>query len=129
MDVILTIHSINRWLIAAIAIIAAVKYTIGWLGRHDYQSMDQVLMRGITGPMDLHALLGIILLIGLGIEAYRIEHLIAMVMAIVILHLSVLWRNASDGVKYRNNLLVILLSMMTVDSSREPKENDFFALY
>ncbi len=114
MDAILTIHSINRWLIVAVAIIAVVKYTIGWLGRHDYQSMDQVLMRGITGPMDLQALLGIILLIGLGIEAYRIEHLIVMVMAIVILHLTVLWRNASDGVKYRNNLFAIVLSMIAV---------------
>jgi uncharacterized membrane protein YphA (DoxX/SURF4 family) len=114
MDVILTIHSINRWLIVTIALIAAVKYTIGWLGRHDYQSMDLVLMRGLTGSMDLQALLGIILIIGLGIEAYRIEHLITMVIAIVILHLSALWRNASDGVKYRNNLLVIVLSMLAV---------------
>ena len=114
MDVILTIHSINRWLIVTIAIIVTVKYTIGWLGCHEYQSMDQVIMRGLTGLMDLQALLGIILLIGLGIEAYRIEHVIAMVIAIVILHLSVLWRNASDGVKYRNNLFAIVLSMIAV---------------
>ena len=114
MDATLTIHSINRWLIITIAIIAAVKYTIGWLARHNYQSKDQVLMRGLTGLMDLQALLGIILLIGLGIESYRIDHVLTMVIAIVIVHLSVLWRNASDGVKFRNNLFAIVLSMIVV---------------
>ena len=64
--------------------------------------------------MDLQALLGIILLIGLGIERFRIEHAIIMIIAIVILHLSVLWRNKSDYVRYRNNLLAIVVSMIVV---------------
>ena len=114
MDAILIIHSINRWLIVVVALAAAVKFAIGWLGRRDYQPIDQTLMRGTTGLMDLQALLGIILLIGLGIENYRIEHAVTMVIAIVILHLSALWRNASDGVKYRNNLLAIVGSMIAV---------------
>ena len=58
MDAILIIHSINRWLIVVVALAAAVKFAIGWLGRRDYQPIDQTLMRGTTGLMDLQALLG-----------------------------------------------------------------------
>ena len=114
MDLILTIHSINRWLIVASALVTAINLIIGWLGRRTYQPITQRLMRGVTGLMDLQALLGIILLIGLGIERFRIEHAIIMIIAIVILHLSVLWRNKSDYVRYRNNLLAIVVSMIVV---------------
>ena len=114
MDLILTIHSINRWLIVALALVTAINLIIGWLRRRNYRPITQRLMRGVTGLMDLQALLGIILLIGLGIERFRIEHAIAMIIAIVILHLSVFWRNKSDNVKYRNNLLSIVLSMIVV---------------
>ena len=114
MDLILTIRSINRWLIVALALVTAINLIIGWLRRRNYRPITQRLMRGVTGLMDLQALLGIILLIGLGIERFRIEHAIIMIIAIVILHLSVFWRNKSDNVKYRNNLLSIVLSMIVV---------------
>jgi len=107
MDVILTFHSINRWLIVAAALVAAVKFLMGWLRGRDFQPIDQVLMRAVTGLMDLQALLGIILLIGLGIERFRIEHAITMIIALAILHLAVLWRSRSDRIKFRNNLLAI----------------------
>ena len=114
MDLILTIHSINRWLIAAAAAAAGVKFIIGWLGYRSYQPVDRVLMRGLTGLMDLQVLLGIILLIGLGIVRYQIDHAITMFIAVVILHLSTLWRNAPDNVKFRNNLLAIIFSVIAL---------------
>ncbi len=114
MDVILTIHSINRWLIVALALATAVKFLLGWLGRRNYLPVDQVLMRGVTGLMDLQALLGIILLVGLGIERFRIEHAITMIIALAILHLAVIWRSRSDKIKFRNNLLAIVVSMIAV---------------
>ena len=114
MDVILTIHSINRWLIVALALVTVIKFAIGWFGSRNYKPIDRGLMRGVTGLMDLQALIGIILLIGLGIERFRIEHAITMIIALVILHLSVLWRNRSDKINYRNNLLAIVVSMIAV---------------
>lgn len=114
MDLILTIHSINRWLIAAAAVVTVVKFAVGWLGRHEYQPVDRILMSVVTGLADLQALLGIILLIGMGVERFRIEHAVMMAAAIIILHLSALWRNASDRTKFRNNMLAIAAAMIIV---------------
>ena len=87
-SIVLTIHSLNRWLIVIVGIVAVVKFLIGWLGNKEYQSMDRGLMSGYTGLLDLQLLLGIILLITRGIVGYQIEHAITMVIAIVLAHLA-----------------------------------------
>lgn len=114
MDIILTIHSINRWIIVAVAVVAAVKFAIGWIGNRSYQPVDRMLMLGLTILMDLQLLLGIILLVGLGLVRYQIEHAVAMVIAVAILHLSARWRKAADTIKFRNNLLAIIFSIIII---------------
>ena len=74
MDFVLTIHSINRWIIVVVAVIALIKFLIGWLRSSSYQPADRGLMAAYTGLLDLQLLLGLILLIGLGLERFRIEH-------------------------------------------------------
>ena len=37
-SIILTIHSLNRWLIVIVGVLAAGKFLIGWLGNREYQS-------------------------------------------------------------------------------------------
>ena len=43
MSVLLTIHSVVRWLIVIVAVIAAVKFAIGWLRGGTFSSIDQRL--------------------------------------------------------------------------------------
>ena len=111
-SIVIPFHSLNRWLIVIVGIVAAVKFFIGWLGNKDYQSMDRALMSGYTGLLDLQLLLGILLLITRGVVDYQIEHTITMVIASVLAHLSRLWRDKEDKAKFRNNFVVIVVGLI-----------------
>jgi FtsH-binding integral membrane protein len=113
-SIILTIHSLNRWLIVIVGVLAAGKFLIGWLGNREYQSMDRALMSGYTGLLDLQLLLGIILLITRGVVRYQIEHAITMVIAVVLAHLARLWRDKEDKTKFRNNFIVITVGLILI---------------
>ena len=108
------LHSINRWIIVVVAVIALIKFLLGWLRSQEYQPADRVLMAAYTGLLDLQLLLGIILLIGLGLVDYRIEHAVTMLIAIILAHLSRLWRDKPDKVKFRNNFFAILVGMLLI---------------
>lgn len=108
------IHSINRWIIVVVAVIALIKFLVGWLRSSNYQPADRGLMAAYTGLLDLQLILGIILLIGLGLASYRIEHAITMLIAIILAHLSRLWRDKPDKVKFRNNFLAILVGLLLI---------------
>ena len=114
MDIVLTIHSINRWLIVGIGAIAAIKFLIGWIRSSSYQPADRGLMSAYTGLLDLQLILGIILLIDRGLGRYQIEHAITMIIALVLAHLSRLWRDKEDKVKFRNNFLAIVVGLLLI---------------
>ena len=119
MNILLVIHSILRWVILLIAVIAIVVFLVGWLRRSQLQGMGRGLMSGFSGLMDLQATLGIILLIwgglaGVGFPRYRIEHGLIMVLAAVVAHLSARWKNADEPIRYRNYFLIILASLALV---------------
>ena len=119
MNILLMIHSILRWVILLVAAIAIVVFLVSWLRRSHLQGVDRGLMSGFSGLMDLQATIGIILLIwgglgGLGFPAYRIEHGFIMILAAVVAHLSVRWKNADEPLRYRNYFLIILGSLFLV---------------
>jgi uncharacterized membrane protein YphA (DoxX/SURF4 family) len=113
------IHSIIRWVIVLVALVAIVMFLVGWLRRREYQGMDRGLMSGFSGLMDLQATIGIILLLwggftGIGFPTYRIEHGLTMILAAVTAHLSARWKNAADPIRFRNNLFLIIASLVLV---------------
>jgi len=118
-DIILEIHSLVRWIIVLVALIAIVKFALSWLRRNEGGAMDRGLMSGFSGLMDLQALLGIIVLVGGGLTGagfpfYRIEHAVTMIIAVAIAHLPMRWRNAPGPLRARNNLVAILVSLALV---------------
>jgi hypothetical protein len=110
MGILLIVHSTLRWLIVLAAVIAAVKFAVGWLRGGAFAGMDRGLASGFSGLMDLQALLGLILLLfdGKGFPSFRIEHAITMIIAAVVAHLHVLWKNADDKLRFRNSLFIVL---------------------
>ncbi len=117
MGFVLEIHGLIRWLVALAALVAIVKFAIGWLQKKPYTAADRGIMSAYTGLMDLNLLLGLILLFGLGggFPMYRIEHATTMIIAIVVAHLSVIWRKSDDAAKkFRNNLIVVVVSILLV---------------
>jgi hypothetical protein len=119
MNILLMAHSGLRWLVLLVAVIAIVKFLVGWLARSQYKGMDRGLMAGFTGLMDLQGTLGLILLLwggfaGLGFPRYRLEHGLIMIVAAVVAHLSTRWKGAEDSIRFRNNLFLILASLVLV---------------
>lgn len=119
MNILLMLHSILRWIILLVAVIAIVKFALGWLQGSAFRGMDRGLMSGFSGLMDLQATLGIIFLLwsgftGAGFPAFRIEHGVTMIVAASVAHLSARWKNADDKTRFRNNLFTIIAALILV---------------
>ncbi len=113
MQILLMIHFLVRWLIVIVALVAVVKFALGWLRGGTFGSMDRGLASGFSGLMDLQVLLGLIYFIWNGIAeegfpASRIEHAITMIIAAVVAHLHILWKNSDDKTHFRNSLFIVL---------------------
>ena len=114
MNILLIIHSIVRWLIVVVAVIAIIKFALGWLRGGAFSSMDRGLASGFSGLIDLQVLLGFIFLFwnglgaGAGFPIYRLEHMGIMLIAAVVAHLPARWKNTDDKLRFRNTLFVVL---------------------
>lgn len=120
MSVILEIHSFVRWAIVIVAVVALIKFAIGWAQKSKFTGGDRGLASAFTGLMDLQLLLGLIMLFwgglvdGVGFPRVRLEHGFAMVIAVVVAHLAARWRKSGDTVRFRNTFLTILVSLLIV---------------
>ena len=113
MGILLMIHSILRWVIVIIAIVAIVKFALGWLRGGAFKGMDRGLASGFSGLIDLQSTLGLIFLVwtglaGAGFPMYRIEHTVTMLIAAFVGHLSSRWKNADDKTRFRNSLFIVI---------------------
>ena len=119
MNFLFVTHSHLRWLVLLVAIVAVVKFAIGWLRGGEFKGMDRGLASGFSGLLDLQVTLGLIFLIwtgltGAGFPMFRIEHGITMIVAAVVAHLPARWKNAADKVRFRNTLFCILGALLLI---------------
>ncbi|MCB9418632.1 MAG: hypothetical protein H6667_02420 [Ardenticatenaceae bacterium] len=120
MGFVLELHGLVRWFVAVAAIAAIIKFALGWLRGMPYTAVDRGIMSAYTSLVDLNLLLGLILFFGLGggFPMPRIEHASTMIVAIIIAHLSAIWRKSEDAAKvFRNNLIVVALSFALIISA------------
>jgi hypothetical protein len=119
MDILLTVHSIIRWIIIVVAALAIIKFTIGWAGNGVFQGMDRGLAAGFSGLMDLQVLLGLIYFIWNGIEAtgfplYRILHMIVMILAAALAHLPARFKTLADKLRFQYSVFAIIGSLLLI---------------
>jgi len=92
MGFVLMLHSIIRWILVLVGVIALVKFLLGWLRKSEFTKMDRGLTAGFSGLMDLQVTLGLIFLVwnglagGVGFPMFRIEHMITMLIAAAVAH-------------------------------------------
>lgn len=125
MGIVLMIHSLLRWLILVMALLAIVKHVLGLVRAQPYDKFSGVLMSVFGGMMDLQMLMGIIFITTGLSPMYRIEHAVTMILAVAVAHLPAAWKKKSDRVRYRNNLLalvgviaLIVLGVMVLPGNR-----------
>ena len=74
MDTLIAIHSFIRWIIMAVAVVAIVKFAVGWAANSLFKGMDRGLASGFSGLMDLQVLLGLVYFIWNGIVQNRCQN-------------------------------------------------------
>jgi hypothetical protein len=120
MEIVLTIHSVVRWLIVIVALVAAVKFGISWRRGDTFSGMDRGLTSAFSGLIDLQVLLGFIyffwngLATETGFPSFRIAHMITMLIAAAVAHLTVLWKKAEDKLRFRNSLYIVLDTLIII---------------
>ncbi len=101
---ILTLHSILRWIVLILAIVAVVRALIGWFGKKEWMALDNRLGMLLSAGMDLQVLLGLILYIFLSpltatalqdfgaamsngsLRYWSVEHILLMIVALILIH-------------------------------------------
>lgn len=121
MTLLLTLHSILRWVILLVALAAIIKFTLGLIQKQPYDKSARGLVSAFGGLMDTQLLLGTAFFIwsGLAIEGgfglrHRWEHLAVMLAAVILAHLPAIWKKRDDQTRYRNGLIAILVSILLV---------------
>lgn len=119
MDTLFEIHSGLRWLIVLVAVMAVIWLALRWLQRKPYDQGSNILMMVFVRLLEIQTLIGIIYLIWSGIDndlwpRERFEHLAAMLVAVFIAHLPERWKDATDLIRYRNNVVVIIVTLAII---------------
>ncbi len=116
MNVVLAVHSIVRWLVVIVAVVAAVRYALVMAGRTQPGGMDRGLISGYTGLMDLNVLLGVILIVSLGFTLQRIEHAATNIIGVAAAHVFAQRAKKIEDpkVKARTNLLGVVISLAII---------------
>ena len=119
MTILLTIHSITRWLatLAALALIA--RLVIGLLKKQPFDKSAIALTGAFGGLMDTQLLLGVLFFVldgmgGIGFPPYRWEHAVTMLLAVIVAHLPAIWKNKDDATRTRNTLISVVVSLLLV---------------
>jgi hypothetical protein len=117
MGFVLMLHSIVRWLVVIVAVVAVVRYALVMAGKAQSSGMDRGLMSGYTGLLDLNVLLGVIIIIGLGEwEVVQIEHAVTNIIAVVVAHVFAQRAKKIEDpkLKARTSLLGVVISILII---------------
>jgi hypothetical protein len=121
MEFIVGIHSLVRWLVVIVAVIAMVRYALVMAGKAQPSGMDRGLISGYTGLLDLNVLLGVIIIVGLSISAGQvlmvwIEHMATNLVGVVVAHFFAQRAKKIEDPKARarTNLLGVVISILII---------------
>ena len=117
MGFVLMLHSIVRWLVVLVAVIAVVRYALVMAGKAQSSGMDRGLMSAYTGLLDLNVLLGLIVLIGLGLFSLpQIEHAVTNIIGVVAAHVFAQRAKKIEDAKLkaRTSLLGVVISIAVI---------------
>lgn len=116
MNIIFSIHSHTRWIVAGLLLLAIIKLGITVIRRESFSKADGGLTSAAVGMLDLQVLVGIIYLIGTGAydAQYRIEHVVTMLLAVFGAHMTSRFRKHPGPVRAQRTFLALLVVALLV---------------
>ena len=117
MGVLLMLHSIVRWIIVVLGLIAIVKFLVGMTRGGEFDKMDRRLSAGFSGLIDLQVMLGLLYFFitgfgGVGFPLFRIEHMLTMLVAAAVAHAPSMFKKAAN--KYAVAFYSVLGTMILI---------------
>lgn len=129
----LSLHSITRWVVLIIALIAIGRAFYGWLSKKEWQKLDTQLGLAFTISLDIQVTLGLILYIVLSpfttaafqnfgaamsnkeLRFWAVEHISIMIIAAVLAHVgNALAKKASGQAKFQRAAIFFTLTLLTI---------------
>lgn len=130
----LSLHSLTRWAVIILAVLALARAISGWLGRKPWGDLDDKAGVWFTISMDVQLLVGLVLYIVLsplttaalrdfgaamgntGLRYFAVEHTFLMLVAVVLAHVGrVRSRKAVDPIsKHRRAAIFFGLALLAV---------------
>jgi len=125
MAILLEIHSIVRWIIVALGLIAIIKFLIGMVRKEAFSKMDRGLASGFSGMLDLQFTLGLLYFLitgfgGAGFPLYRIEHAVTMFIAVGVAHAPSMIKKAGNKYAVALGAVVGALALVFIGVARLP---------
>jgi heme A synthase len=111
------IHGYFRWLVLAVALIALLKFVIGWLGKGKVTPLDQTLGRVFAIVMTIQLVLGVLNLLGYVLAGAfnpkgQIEHAVYGLLATGMSHALPLRKTERpDSARFMMSAVFVLLSL------------------
>ena len=132
--IVLTLHSLLRWVVLILAVVTVVRAFSGWLGKKEWAALDNRLGSFFSSSMDLQLLLGLILYILLSpitrsalqnfgaamsdavLRFWATEHVFSMVAAVVLAHVgrALSKRATPDTSKHRRAAIWFALATLAI---------------
>ena len=99
MGILLSLHSILRWVIVVVGFAALLNSLVGWARKSAFSKMDRGLTSAFSGLIDLQVTLGLLYFLvtgfgGVGFPMFRIEHMATMLIATVVAHVPGMFKKA-----------------------------------
>lgn len=112
------LHSLWRWVVVIVALVALVKFGLGWIQKKTPDSLDRRLRLAYVSVIDVQVLLGLILVVLYAINGAllrpAIEHSVIMVIVLILAHLTARWSKREDTTYLRNNFLDVLAVIVLI---------------
>ena len=116
----LLIHGYWRWVLLTLAILAAVKFAMGWFGNGKVQAIDKRLASWFTIAMTIQFVLGLISIIGLTIlggfvPSKHPEHIVYGLIATGLSHAIPMRKDdRPDVTRFRMSFIFVVASLVVV---------------
>ncbi len=120
LETILTIHGYWRWVVLAVALVALVKFVIGWLGKGKVTDLDKTLGRVFAVVMTIQLVLGVLILLSFVMAAAfnpktQMEHLLYGLLATGLSHaLPLRKENRPDSARFMMSAVYVLLALALI---------------
>lgn len=133
-QLVLSLHSIVRWAVVIVGVIAVVRAFIGWFGGRQWQQLDDRLGLGFTSVLDINLLLGLLLYFffsplttnafkdfgaamgNSSVRFFLVEHSLVMIVAVVLAHIgrSRSKKASEDKSKFKQAAIFFGVAMLAV---------------